>query len=491
MSHAVPGDTPHEGDELDASLPLCVDLDGTLVATDTLWEGLLALLRRQPLALFSMPAWLSGGRARFKAELVKRARANPEALPYREEVLAYLREARAEGRPVVLATASHHEVAQSIADHLGLFSAVMATERGVNLKGPHKAEALVAAFGEGGFEYIGDHAADEPVFARARVASTVGGAGAKAARAVGANVARRFEAGEGDLRTWLRGLRVHQWVKNVLLFLPLLASHRFVEPGLWGLGVLAFLALSLCASSVYVLNDLMDLESDRLHPTKRRRPFAAGRISIPSALASVPLLLTAAIGGSLFLLPPIFTACLVAYVAVNLVYTSWLKKVAIADVVFLACLYSLRVLAGGFALGIVVSPWLLGFSLFFFLNLAFLKRYADLRLMAKDASAGSPGRDYHVDDAPLLLSLGPAAGIMAALVLALYVQSDQVALLYSRPEVLWGLIPLVVYWVSRVWLIAHRGEMSDDPVVFATRDPVSYGIAIVGAAVLVGGALLG
>ncbi len=485
------GDTPHEGDDAGAPLPLCVDLDGTLVATDTLWEGVLALLRHQPQALAATPAWLSGGRARFKAELVKRARANPEALPYREEVVAYLEEARAEGRPVVLATASHHDVAQSIADHLGVFSAVMATERGVNLKGPRKAEALVAAFGEAGFEYIGDHAADEPVFARARIASTVGDAGARAARAVGATVARRFEAREGGLRTWLRGLRVHQWVKNVLLFLPLLASHRFVEPALWGRGALAFLALSLCASSVYILNDLMDLESDRLHPTKRRRPFAAGRIAIPQALAAVPALLAVALGISLLVLPGIFTGCLVAYVAVNLVYTSWLKKVAIADVVFLACLYSLRVLAGGFALGIVVSPWLLGFSLFFFLNLAFLKRYADLQLVARDASAGSPGRDYRVDDAPLLLSLGPATGTMAALVLALYVQSDQVALLYSRPEVLWGLIPLVVYWVSRVWLIAHRGEMADDPVVFATRDAISYVVAALGAVVLVGGTLLG
>ena len=481
----------HAAGNREHSLPLCVDLDGTLVATDTLWEGVLALVRRRPALLVRLPLWLLRGRGGFKAALVRHARAEPAALPYRDEVVAYLEEARRAGRQLVLTTASRREVAEAVAQHLGLFHGVMASDEGVNLKGRHKAEALARAFGEGGFEYIGDAAADRAVFQRAGAASSVGRGGERAARAAEETpVVRHFEAPGAGLRVWLRALRVHQWVKNLLLFLPLLASHRFTETALWGDALVAFLALSLCASSVYVFNDLMDLEADRAHPTKRRRPFAAGRIAIPWALASVPVLLGAAFGLSAALLPPLFTAALLAYLLLNGLYTFWLKRVAIADVVFLACLYSLRVLAGGFALGIVVSPWLMGFSLFFFLNLAFLKRYADLRLVAREAGAGSPGRDYAVEDAPLLLSLGPASGTMAAVVLALYVQSDQVALLYARPELLWGLIPLVMYWISRFWLIAHRGRMADDPVLFATRDPVSFAVAALGAAVLALGALL-
>lgn len=472
-------------------LPLCVDLDGTLVATDTLWEGVLALLRKQPWQGFALPLWALGGRARFKSELVRRARPDPAVLPYREDVLRYLREARDDGRPVVLATASHREVAQSVADHLGIFHAVMASDAEVNLKGARKAGALAAAFGEKGFEYIGDAAADVPVFERAAVASTVGPGGARAARAAANTpLGRSFALPAGGPRVWLRALRVHQWVKNVLIFLPLLAAHRFTDLPLWGLAVAAFASLSLCASTVYVCNDLVDLEDDRAHPTKRRRPFAAGQISIPAALVSVPILLGLAFAISVALLPPLFTNGLIAYLLLNGLYTFWLKRVAIADVIFLACLYSLRVLAGGFALAIPVSPWLIGFSLFFFLNLAFLKRYADLRLVAENRGVGSPGRDYTVEDAPVLASLGPASGSMAAVVLALYVQSDKVATLYSRPEVLWALIPLIMYWISRVWLIAHRGQMGDDPVLFATRDPVSYLVLGLAAGVLAIGALI-
>lgn len=478
--------------ELEGSgLPLAVDLDGTLVATDTLWESMLGLLRARPASVLAMPFWALGGRARFKSELAQRVEVDAAALPYREEVLAYLQEARAEGRPVILATASHQKIAQAVADHLGIFHAVMASDGGVNLKGARKADALASAFGERGFEYIGDAAADRPIFARAAAASWVGRDERQAANATeGAPLARTFKVSPAGPRTWLKALRVHQWVKNVLIFLPLLASHRFADPALWGLAALAFLCLSLCASSVYVFNDLMDLNADRRHPTKCHRPFAAGRLSIAQGLAAIPVLLGAGLGLSLVFLPPVFMGCLGAYLLLNGIYTFGLKRVAIADVMFLACLYSLRVLAGGLALDILVSPWLIGFSLFFFLNLAFLKRYADLQLVAAAQGSGSPGRDYRVEDAPLLLSLGPASGYMGAVVLALYLQSEKVATLYSRPELLWALIPLVTYWISRVWLIAHRGQMTDDPVLFATRDPVSYLVAALGVAVLALGALL-
>jgi 4-hydroxybenzoate polyprenyltransferase len=243
--------------------------------------------------------------------------------------------------------------------------------------------------------------------------------------------------------------------------------------------------MSLCASSVYVFNDLMDLPSDRAHPTKRNRPFASGVLAIPAGLAAAPLLVGAAGVLSALFLPLPFTLTLAGYLLLNGLYTFALKRVAIADVIFLASLYSLRVLAGGFATGVAVSPWLIAFSLFFFLNLAFLKRYADLRLVEKGGGTGSPGRDYAAEDAPLLLSLGPASGYMATVVLAFYVQSEKVATLYRTPDLLWLLIPLFVYWISRVWLVAHRGGMSDDPIVFTTRDRPSWAVAALAGATLV------
>ncbi|MCP3982877.1 MAG: UbiA family prenyltransferase [bacterium] len=473
------------------SLPLVVDLDGTLVATDTLWECTLALLRERPGSAWALPFWVLGGRARFKSELAARVCPDAAGLPYRPEVLAYLQAARTGGRPVVLATASHQRTAQAVADHLGIFHAVMASEGGINLKGPQKADALASAFGEKGFEYIGDASADRPVFARAAAASWVGRDEQEAERATeGAPLARTFAVERAGPGVWFRALRVHQWVKNVLILLPLLASHRFAEPSLWPSAALAFLCLSLCASAVYVFNDLMDLDTDRRHPTKCRRPFAAGQLSIPLGLAAIPVLGAVGLGLSVAFLPPVFTGCLGAYLVFNGLYTLGLKRVAIADMIFLACLYSLRVLAGGLALDIPVSPWLIGFSLFFFLNLAFLKRYADLQLVAAARGASSPGRDYGVEDAPLLLSLGPAAGYMGMVVLALYLQSENVTILYSRPELLWALIPLVAYWISRVWLIAHRGQMQDDPVLFATRDPISYLVGALSLAVMVLGTIL-
>jgi 4-hydroxybenzoate polyprenyltransferase len=468
------------------ALPLCVDLDGTLVATDTLWESFLGCMRRHPLELLRIPAWLARGRPALKRGLARAAGLQPGSLPFRAEVVEYLKAARAEGRPVVLATASDRLVAEAVASHLGLFDAVLATDGERNLKGARKREALETAFGRDGFEYLGDSAADLPVWEAAGRASCVGLSPAQEARVSARTpIARRFAAPRAGLRTWLRALRVHQWVKNTLVVLPLVMGHRFDEPALLGLVALAFVALSFAASSVYLGNDLMDLAVDRAHPSKRRRPFAAGELSIPAGLAAAPLLMLAAFAISLAWLPASFTATLAVYLALNVVYTFRLKSVAVADVIFLAGLYSLRVLAGGFATGIEVSPWLIAFSLFFFLNLAFLKRYTDLRGMPEGRDGPSPGRDYAREDAPLVLSLGPASGYMATLVLALYMQSEKVTILYRQPDLLWLLVPLLVFWLSRVWMLAHRGEMTDDPVVFTTRDPVSWAVLALAAGVLV------
>jgi 4-hydroxybenzoate polyprenyltransferase/phosphoserine phosphatase len=468
-------------------LPLCVDLDGTLLATDSLHELAFALARQRPLDLLRIPGWLAGGRASLKARLAERAILDASRLPYREEVLEALRAARAEGRACVLVTAADRRVAEAVAAHLGLFDEVLASDGAANLKGAAKADRLGQRFGRGGFEYLGDAAADLPVWEAAGAASLVAASGALERRvAARVPVSRSLGARPSPgarARAWLRALRVHQWVKNGLVLLPLLASHRVTEAALWELAALAFVSFSLAVSAVYVGNDLLDLAADRAHPNKRRRPFASGALPISAGVVALPLLLGLAVALAALALPPAFLWALAAYVLANGVYSLWLKRVAIADVILLASFYTLRVVAGGIAISVMPSPWLLGFCLFFFLNLAFLKRYVDVGRAVAELAGRAPGRDYGAGDLPLLASMGLAAGYMALVVLALYIQSEDVRLLYRNPERLWLAAPLAAYWTSRMWLLAHRGQMDDDPVLFAVRDPVTWGVAIAGVSI--------
>jgi 4-hydroxybenzoate polyprenyltransferase/phosphoserine phosphatase len=467
-------------------LPLCVDLDGTLLATDSLHELAVGLAGQRPFDLLRIPGWLAGGRAHLKARLAERVALDASRLPYREEVLEALRAARAEGRLCVLVTAADRRVAEAVAEHLGLFDEVLASDGADNLKGRSKADELGQRFGRGGFEYLGDATADLPVWEAAGAASLVAPSSSLERRvAARLPVARSLgtRGGPGDrARAWLRALRVHQWVKGGLVLLPLLASHRLDEPALWGSAALAFVAFSLVASAVYVANDLLDLAADRAHPSKQRRPFASGALPIASGVLAIPLLLGLASALAIWGLPPAFLAVLGIYVATNALYSLWLKRVAIADVILLASWYTLRVVAGGVAVAVTPSPWLLGFSLFFFLNLAFLKRHVDVRRLAGEPGR-TPGRSYQAADLPLLASMGLAAGYMALVILALYIQSDSVRLLYRHPGRLWLATPLVAYWTSRMWLLSHRGEMDDDPVAFAVRDPVSWAVAAAGLAI--------
>jgi 4-hydroxybenzoate polyprenyltransferase/phosphoserine phosphatase len=459
-----------------ALLPLCVDLDGTLVATDTLWESALALLRTQPLRALLLPVWLVSGRAALKRALGQVAPIDVAALPYRAEVLAYIAEARAAGRRVVLTTASTRAIAERVAAHTGVFDEVMASDQ-ENLKGPRKREALVARFGERGFEYVGDSRADLAVWEGAGAGSLVGGSRALAAGlAARTTLARELAVRPGDAAAWLRALRVRQWLKNLLLFLPLLAAHRFGDLAAALAALVGFFAFGFTASAIYLANDLFDLPSDRAHPSKRERPFAAGTLSIPAGLAAIPLALcaAAALASSL---PTAFGAALVFYVLVNGLYTLWLKRVVLADVTVLGGMYALRVVVGGLATRIPVSTWLIAFSLFFFLSLAFLKRFAELRRLCDEGASATPGRGYVPSDAPVLLALGPACAVVSALVLGLYVEGDTVETLYRTPNVLWALIPLLVYWSARIWLLAQRGELDDDPILFTTQDPGSYLVA--------------
>ncbi len=463
-----------------SSVPLCVDLDGTLVRTDLLLESLLVLARRSPLLLFLVPLWLLRGRAVLKEEIARRVTVDPAVLPYAGEFLAWLQAQRAQGRALWLCTASNHRLAEPVAEHLGIFAGVLASDATLNLSGERKGAVLVERFGAQGFDYCGDRAADLPVWRRARAGIVCGVARLALRAAEVTTVERSFPSRAGTLRPLVKALRPHQWAKNVLVFLPLLGAHRFGDRGRALATVLAFAAFGVCASSVYVLNDLLDLDADRRHPRKSRRPFASGDLSIRGGLLAFPALL---LGAALLSapLPGRFALTLAAYYGLTLAYSFRLKRILLLDTLTLAGLYTIRLVAGAAAAEVPLSFWLLLLSVFLFLSLALVKRYAELHALLGSGQLQSSGRGYRVEDLPLLQSLGAAAGYLSVLVLALYINHPEIEGLYRRPKAIWAICVLLLYWVSRVWVKAHRGEMHDDPVVFALRDRVSLGLGVLAA----------
>jgi len=462
----------------EAAVPLAVDLDETLIAADSLIEGAVLLLKRQPLRALAMPVWLAAGKQHLKARIAETASLDVALLPFRPEVLDYVRAARAAGRRIVLATAANERVAHQVAAHLGLFDEVLASDDTRNLAGERKRERLVEAFGDRGFDYIGSGPADLPAWRSARRAIVVGGGAALRDRArAAANACEVLEVAEARPADYLSALRLHHWLKNTLLFVPLIASHRIFEPVLIFELVLAAIAFGLCASGVYLLNDLLDLEDDRHHPRKRNRPIPAGRLPARQVLLATPLVLAAGLGLAFALSWP-FALVASGYVALNLLYSLRLKSVPILDVLVLAAFYALRIVAGSLVIDVWLSPWLLTFAMFVFLSLALVKRYAELMTMRAVEGAAAKARGYRLEDAELLATFGASAGYVAVLVLALYVDSSMSRSLYSHPAVLWGLCVLVLYWVSYLWLTAHRLRMHDDPLVFAVRDPVSLALFV-------------
>ena len=464
-----------------AEPPLVVDIDGTLIRTDLLVESALTLLRSRPLDALRAPAWLAGGRARLKRELAARVPIDPAALPYDEAVLERLRRERAAGRRIWLASASDHGQVEAIAAHLGLFDGVFASGDGTNLKAGAKARALVEAFGDGGFDYIGNDRADVPVWRAARRALLVD-APEGATRALGDD-AEVLVPRRRDALAWLRALRPHQWLKNLLVFVPILAAHA-ITPATVAAAAVAFVAFSLVASGVYVLNDLLDLPSDRAHPRKAARPLASGALPIvhgpalSAGLVVVGLLLAALVG-------PALVGVLALYLLATTAYSVYLKRKALLDVITLAGLYTARVLGGAAAAGLVVSQWLLAFSMFLFLALAIVKRHAELVDAVTNDQGDPRGRGYLAGDLPMLAALGAASGYIAVLVLALYTQTPQVQTLYAQPGWLWGVVALLLYWISRMLLVSHRGLMDDDPLVFAVRDRGSLVAGALAAALVI------
>ncbi|RMH60753.1 MAG: UbiA family prenyltransferase [Zetaproteobacteria bacterium] len=456
-----------------------VDLDGTLIRTDLLYEAVMCLAKQAPWLCLLLPFWLLRGKAYMKQRIAERVMPAIELLPYNEALLDYLKQAKASGRRIYLATASHKRYAEAVAEHLGLFDGVLATDGKNNLSGKRKLAAIIEREGERGFVYAGNGRVDLAIWRHAAGAIVVDAPAAvnrEAARLT--TIEQRFSFADRPLPlAIIKAIRVHQWVKNVLIFVPILAAHRFSEAALFQQALLAFFSFSLCASSVYLLNDMLDLASDRRHPRKCKRPFASGDLHLKYGMAGVPLLLGASLALAL-ILPGEFLLVLVTYYALTLAYSFHLKSEPVIDIIMLALLYTIRIIAGSAASGIELSFWLLAFSVFIFLSLALVKRYSELHTMILQQKRKASGRGYATDDIGVLLALGSASGLLSILVLALYLNSETVATLYSHPYFIWLINLLLLYWISRIWLLTHRGQMHDDPVVFAVKDKTSAAIAI-------------
>ncbi|MGA7295605.1 MAG: UbiA family prenyltransferase [Terriglobales bacterium] len=465
---------------------LCVDLDGTLLRGNVLWECILVLLKSSPIKLLLLPFWALLGRAALKQKLAASAQVDAAQLPYRQAVLDLLRDEKAAGRRIALTTAADREVADAIASHLGLFDEVHASDGEMNLKGASKGAFLAEHFAQNGFEYVGDASCDVDVWSKARAAYVVGTEDrAEQAAAVTTLKATFLDPRPSfvtSCRTWINALRGHHWAKNLLLFLPLALSHNLAADLILRT-LVGFVLYGLCASGLYILNDLLDLHSDREHPWKKERPFAAGDISIPEGLLTSVVLISSALGLG-FLLDLPFGLALLGYSALTILYSLYLKKVALLDVFVLSSFYSFRILAGALISSTRLSQWFLAFSMFFFLSLAMAKRYSELLHASDLVETGNSGRGYHTGDRELLLSLGVGSSFAAAVIFSLYVHSTDVGLLYSSPEFLLLLCPVILYWLSRNWLLAHRGELKEDPVTLAIRDPVSYGVAFASTVII-------
>lgn len=482
-----------------ASAPaLCVDLDGTLVKSDTLFDSTLALARHHPAGLLQIPGWLIQGKATLKRHITSAVQLEVAHLPYNRELLQFLEQQQATGRAIYLSTAADSVLAHRIAAHLNIFTGVLASDGVVNLAGHNKLAAFRQKFGDD-FCYIGNALPDLPLLQQCQqpmVANPTTGLRA-GLRRVGITPVRTFEERISPFRAWPKAIRIHQWAKNTLIFFPLLLAHAW-NGALLAAALIAFLSFGLCASATYIINDLLDLEADRQHPRKRRRPFASGDLSIVAGIAVVAIFLAASIVLAL-LLPHViaviepslalarpyrFLVWLGIYAVTTLAYSLRLKRAVMVDVIVLSGLYTVRILAGSAATGVMVSTWLASFSIFFFLSLAFVKRFAELQNLRERGGAIAGGRGYHVSDLEQLRSFGSASGYVSVAVLTLYIANLDAAQLYRHTNRLWLLVPVLLLWISLLWLRASRGELDEDPVVYAITDRGSLLLGLVVVAIV-------
>jgi len=474
MSHAIidPAETMQR--------PLCVDLDGTLTKVDTLYDTFMLLVRKNPGALLQLPDWLAGGKANLKAHLTRAVTLDVSRLPYNQALLDYLQGQREQGRPIFLATGADRELAERVAAHLGIFDGVLASDGSRNLTGMRKLARFREFFAGGQFDYIGNAMADLELLAASVEPKTANPSMAlrNSLKSRGIRVDQCFEDRAPFFPSVIRAIRVHQWAKNALIFIPFILGHKW-NLDVARLAILAFFCFSFCASGTYLVNDLLDMESDRHHLKKRMRPFAAGDLPVVSGLAISALLIALSAVCAAFL-PRAFLVWLGVYFACTLAYTFWLKRIVLVDVLALSGLYTVRLLAGGAATTTPISHWLSGLSIFLFLSLAIVKRFAELQNTLQGGLTPKNGRGYQLSDLEQMRSFGTASAFAAVVVFANYISSFDVIALYHQPRLLWLVVPFLILWLCRVWLLAARGELNEDPVVFALTDRMSL---LIGAAV--------
>ncbi len=458
-----------------ASLPLCVDLDGTLIQSDSLWESCLRLVSQKPLMLVLLPLWLFLGKAGFKQKISQHVELSPASLPFNTPLLKYLTHQRLQNRHLVLVTAANKKIAEAIALHLNIFDEILASDEKHNLSGKNKAKVLIDKFGEKGFVYAGNANIDLNVWQHAAAAVVVNASENLTQKAKQKTTIEEIFPKEQkpSLKLILKAIRIHQWVKNILIFTALILSHNWFNHDALQSIVLAFFSFSFAASSIYLINDLIDLEADRKHQSKKHRPLAAGTLPIQWAIILIPILLIFS-----FLLAlqvnTGFISILVVYLVLTTAYSLFLKPIALLDVITLTSLYTIRIVAGAIAINVPLSYWLLAFSMFIFLSLALIKRYSELKNLVQQGQTTSLSRGYHVDDLPAISLFGISSGYISILVLILYTHDLHAGTLYSQPDWLWFVAVAILYWISHMWLLAFRGKMNEDPVLFAIHDRSSY-----------------
>ena len=461
---------------------LFVDLDGTLIKSDLLFECLVPIIKNYFYAIFLAPFWLLKGKAYLKDKFSDLVSINPEILPYNNNVLEYIRKEKENGSKIILATASNIKLAKSISDYLGIFDDVIASSKEENLKGKNKLNKIKLYIKNNNinkeFSYIGDSEADVKIFNETNIPIVVGNKNVFN-KIKSKNDKTTFVDGENDfsLKKFFKMIRTYQWVKNFLIFLPLILAHKFLDVNLLLKALVAFFSFSFLASSVYIINDIMDVESDRIHPSKKNRPIASGAVKISSALKVAFILMPLSFIISIFLGKE-FLFVLLTYFITTSCYSFYLKKIMLVDILILSLLYTVRIFAGGVALNIYLSPWLFMFSLFFFFSLACAKRYSELYAVRNNLQDEIKGRGYQAQDLEQIQIFGSSSGYIAILIFALYIQSDISMKLYKTPSFFWALCPIMLYWISRVWLLSHRGQMTQDPIIFALKDKVSYVVLI-------------
>ncbi len=464
------------------SIPLCVDLDGTLVKLDTLHQALFLLLRREPTSLFKIPGWILKGKAYLKDQVMQRVELDASALPYNTELLEYLKKEHATGRKLILATASNYRTANAVAAHLGFFDKVLASNEETNLRHNRKLEAIKAKFPT--FGYIGNDKADFPIWEEA-AEIMLANPSTEAKKKFAVRADHIFLEQRKCYHCFIKAMRPQQWLKNILIFSPVMLAHKFNDVQSLIHSVIAFFAFSFAASSIYVLNDLFDLSADQHHPRKCKRPFASGDLPITTGAMLTPILVAISLGLCMFL-PLNFLFVLLIYYIITTLYSWRLKQIPVADVLTLAVLYSWRILAGSVATVTSASGWFVEFAIFLFLSLAIVKRTSELIEIRDSDAEVQAGRErgYAVNDLPLLVGFGTASGYIAILVFTMYLGSEKVVELYTYPRLLWIFCPLLLYWITRIWHLAWRGEIDDDPLAFAARDIQTYVLGAIGVAAL-------